>query len=235
MNPVVFFIAEAASVYAVVALVMYVSWRIGGDEALLISSVSSYLFLLTVSQYLASKIMSIGYATIPAGTATYSATVATLDVLTLKFGRRTGYWAVRIAAMLQLALWAINWLAIYAPPAPFWGMQGAYEALLGTSARIAVASVLAFFTAESLDVHLVSRIMGNVFKRVGVSDPISMAVDSLVFTVVAFYGTLPTVDVLQIMLGQILAKITLVPLTIGAVAANRASLRYAPIIARQAR
>jgi Uncharacterized conserved protein len=121
-------------------------------------------------------------------------------------------------------------LTIYAPSAPFWGLQSAYVAIVGESARIAVASVVAFFTAETLDVTLVSRILGNVFKRVGVSDPVSMTVDSLVFVPIAFLGVIPTPALLSTMLGLILGKLTLVPLTIGAVAMNRSTLKYAPLI-----
>jgi len=230
MYPILYFLLEATVVYVLAAVVMYASWRLGGDDVLLASAVSSYLMLLTVSQFLASKIMNIGYANLPSGTVTYSATVATLDVLTLKYGRRIGYWVVRVAALLQLGLWAIIQLTIYAPPAPFWNLQGAFASIVGESARIAVASVAAFFTAETLDVHLVSRIMGNVFKRVGISDPVSMTVDSLVFVPIAFYGVMPIPALLSTMLGLILGKITLVPLTIGAVAVNRSTLKYAPVI-----
>jgi uncharacterized integral membrane protein (TIGR00697 family) len=230
MYPAIYFLIEAAVVYGITAIVMYLSWRLGGDSVLLASSVATYLMLLTASQFLASKIMNIGYANLPAGTVTYSATVATLDVITLKYGRRLGYWVVRVAALLQLGLWAMVQLTIYAPSAPFWGLQSAYVAIVGESARIAVASVVAFFTAETLDVTLVSRILGNVFKRVGVSDPVSMTVDSLVFVPIAFLGVIPTPALLSTMLGLILGKLTLVPLTIGAVAMNRGTLKYAPLI-----
>ena len=230
MYPALYFLIEAAVVYGITAMVMYLSWRLGGDSVLLASSVATYLMLLTTSQFLASKIMNIGYANLPAGTVTYSATVATLDVITLKYGRRLGYWVVRVAALLQLSLWAMVQLTIYAPSAPFWGLQSAYVAIVGESARIAVASVVAFFTAETLDVTLVSRILGNVFKRVGVSDPVSMTVDSLVFVPIAFLGVIPTPALLSTMLGLILGKLTLVPLTIGAVAMNRSTLKYAPLI-----
>jgi uncharacterized integral membrane protein (TIGR00697 family) len=230
MYPAIYFLIEAAVVYGITAIVMYLSWRLGGDSVLLASSVATYLMLLTASQFLASKIMNIGYANLPAGTVTYSATVATLDVITLKYGRRLGYWVVRVAALLQLGLWAMAQLTIYAPSAPFWGLQSAYIAIVGESARIAVASVVAFFTAETLDVTLVSRILGNVFKRVGVSDPVSMTVDSLVFVPIAFLGVIPTPALLSTVLGLILGKLTLVPLTIGAVAMNRGTLKYAPLI-----
>jgi Uncharacterized ACR, YhhQ family COG1738. len=69
-----------------------------------------------------------------------------------------------------------------------------------------------------------------VFKRVGVSDPVSMTVDSLVFVPIAFLGVIPTPALLSTMLGLILGKLTLVPLTIGAVAMNRSTLKYAPLI-----
>ncbi len=66
------------------------------------------------------------------GVFTYSASVAMLDFLTLRYGRRVGYWVVRIAAYLQALIFIINWLVIAYPPAPFWqgGLQGAFASIM---------------------------------------------------------------------------------------------------------
>lgn len=228
LNPITYFIISAVATYLSVAFILWVSYKVGGDNVLMITAIVSYVTLLLISEYVAVKIMNIGYAVIPAGTATYSATVATLDVLALKYGRKIARTTVWSAAALLLLMFAINELVIYAPY-PSFAQETQYivEEAFGTSARIAIASVTAFLIAETLDVYLVTKWPWlGVIRRVAISDPIAMAVDSMVFTPIAFLGIYPLMSVLSIAWGQVLAKLTLVPLTMTAVWVNRKALRY---------
>ncbi|WP_084019899.1 queuosine precursor transporter [Vulcanisaeta thermophila] len=228
MLPILYFILSAVVVYMSVALILWAVYRLGGDYALLMASVVSYVTLLVISEYVAVKLMNIGFAVIPAGTATYSSTVASLDILALKYGRRVARTVVWSAAALLIIVFMVNELVIYAPTPPFaQSMQYVVETAFGTSARIAIASVTAFLVAETLDVYLVTKWPWlGVIRRVAISDPISMAVDSLVFTPIAFLGIYPLTAVMSIALGQIMAKVTLVPLTMAAVYINRRALKY---------
>jgi len=86
-----------------------------------------------------------------------SASVSVLDFLTLRYGRGVGYWVVRIAAYLQALVFLINYLVINYPPAQFWeSLQAPFAAIMGVSARIAIASITAFIVSETYDVFLVS-------------------------------------------------------------------------------
>ncbi|WP_252900339.1 hypothetical protein [Vulcanisaeta sp. JCM 14467] len=75
--------------YMAVAGVLWILHRLGRDDLLLPVAAMNYVLLLTISQYIASKIGAfIGPLVIPMGVFTYSASVAMLDFLTLRFGRR---------------------------------------------------------------------------------------------------------------------------------------------------
>ncbi|ADN50526.1 queuosine precursor transporter [Vulcanisaeta distributa] len=212
--------------YIAVAGVLWLLHRFGRDDLLLPVAAMNYMLLLTISQYTASKIGAfVGPMVIPMGVFTYSASVAMLDFLTLRYGRRVGYWVVRIAAYLQALVFIINWLVIAYPPAPFWqGLQGAFASIMGTSARIAIASITAFLISETYDVFLVSRLRGGVLRRVGYSDPVAMTIDTLVFIPTAFYGIVPNIWLL--MASQLTVKLSLVPMTMLAVWINRRALQY---------
>ncbi len=87
---------------------------------------------------------------------------------------------------MQVAYFVLLNLIAITPP----GTGG--NEFLTSSGRIAAASVIAFLVSENVDVFLVTRLKLGVVRRVGVSDPIAMTIDSLVFIPAAFLGVLPT-------------------------------------------
>jgi uncharacterized integral membrane protein (TIGR00697 family) len=214
-------------VYMAAAGILWLVHRLGREELLLPVGAMDYVLLLTISQYMASKIGAyVGPLIVPMGVITYSASVSVLDFLTLRYGRGVGYWVVRIAAYLQALVFLINYLVINYPPAQFWEpLQAPFAAIMGVSARIAIASITAFIVSETYDVFLVSRLGGGVLRRVGYSDPVAMTIDTLVFIPIAFYGVVPNIWLL--MLSQLTVKMSLVPMTMLAVWLNRKALRYA--------
>ena len=217
---------SALVTYLVTSSILWALYRLGKHEYLLPTSFMLYTLLLTTSQYLASKIGAIGPVMFPMGLITYSASVAVLDYITLRFGRGYGYTVVRIAVAAQLLIAVLNYLIIEFPPAPVWGLQRAFSEVMSVNARIVVASVIAFTASQTYDVYLVSRLRGGVLRRVGYSDPISMLIDSLVFVPTAFYGVIPSNELILIALYQALGKVMLTPLTMAAVWLNRHALRY---------
>ena len=69
-----------------------------------------YALLLTISQYTAVKLGEVGPITFPMGLITYSASVAILDYVTLRFGKHYGYALVRVAVIAQILVALTNYL-----------------------------------------------------------------------------------------------------------------------------
>ena len=78
---------------------------------------------------------------------------------------------------------------------------------LGVSWRIIGASVLAILLAEAADTEVFHRLRGhNWYKRVAGSNAVSIPLDSLIFTLVAFAGVFSAYTIAEIVWGDIVAK-----------------------------
>lgn len=223
MFQIIYLVGEALLLYLLVGWIVWISGR-KGDEVVLMTAGAAYLFLLTMSQIAAVRILYISPFMVPGGVISYSASVAMLDIASVKYGAKYGRWLVMTGAAMQVAYFVtLNLIAM----TPGTGGSGA----LSSSGRIAAASVLAFLTSENIDVILITKLRLGVIKRVGISDPIAMLIDSLVFVPAAFLYVLPMHVLFLLIMGQIAVKFSLVPLTMLTVWINRKILRYGPAIA----
>lgn len=178
-----------------------------------------YMVLLTISQYAASKITSYLWFAVPAGVMTYVATVAMLDIIALREGFRYARNVVAAGFLAQFLITAVNYIVLNLPSlaAP----NEAYSYVFSTSARIAMASPLAYLAAETINAYIVVKLGGAVWKRVITADPVAMFVDTMVFMPIAFWGVLPPQLYWDAVAGQLAAKLSLAPVVLGMVYLNR--------------
>lgn len=88
---------------------------------------------------------------------------------------------------------------------------------LGVSWRIIVASFTAIILAETADTEVYHRLLQRPWlQRVVGSNAVSIPVDTVLFTAIAFAGVFPVITLVQIVFGDIVLKTI-----IGAVAAVR--------------
>ena len=90
------------------------------------------------------------------------------------------------------------------PPAPFWENQKAYEIAFGTTWRIALASMFAYFCGEFVNSYVLAKMkiltQGRwLWMRTIGSTIVGEAVDSLIFYPLAFLGRWPLHQVLLVM------------------------------------
>ena len=100
------------------------------------------------------------------------------------------------------------------PPAPFWENQKAYEIAFGTTWRIALASMFAYFCGEFVNSFVLAKMKimtaGRwLWTRTIGSTIVGEAVDSALFYPLAFYnsGLIPNDKLLAIMLAQFGLKV----------------------------
>jgi uncharacterized integral membrane protein (TIGR00697 family) len=100
------------------------------------------------------------------------------------------------------------------PPAPFWKNQEAYEIAFGTTWRIALASMFAYFCGEFANSYVLAKmkIMTGgkwLWTRTIGSTIVGEAVDSALFYPLAFYnaGLMPNEILPAIMLAQFVGKV----------------------------
>jgi uncharacterized integral membrane protein (TIGR00697 family) len=98
------------------------------------------------------------------------------------------------------------------PPAPGWTGQTAIESVFGSTWRIILASLVAYFSGEFCNSFVLAKmkILTNgryLWMRTIGSTIVGEAVDSLIFYPMAFLGLWPRELVLQVMLGNYLLKV----------------------------
>jgi uncharacterized integral membrane protein (TIGR00697 family) len=106
------------------------------------------------------------------------------------------------------------WVVVALPPAPFWKNQAAYEIAFGSTWRIALASLIAFWCGEFVNSYVLAKLKlatrGKwLWTRTIGSTIAGEGVDSLLFYPLAFYGSglFPNDKLPQIMLVQFLSKV----------------------------
>ena len=106
------------------------------------------------------------------------------------------------------------WVVVALPPAPFWQNQAAYEVAFGTTWRIALASMFAYFCGEFVNSFVLAKMKiltaGRwLWTRTIGSTIAGEAVDSALFYPLAFYGAgiIPDDKLPVVMLAQFVAKV----------------------------
>ena len=141
----------------------------------------------------AAKVARIGPLTFGAGVLFFPISYVFGDVLTEVYGyarARKVVWA-GFAALGFASI--MSWAVLAFPPAPGWPHQAAYETVFGSTPRIVLASLVAYFCGEFCNSYVLAKMKlatgGRwLFLRTIGSTIVGEAVDSAVFYPVAFLG-----------------------------------------------
>ena len=165
-----------------------------------------------------------GVLTFGAGVLFFPVSYVFGDILTEVYGysrARKVIWS-GFAALAFASIMAS--LVVALPPAPFWKHQGAYEIAFGSTWRIVLASMIAYFCGEFVNSLVLAKMKiitqgKHLWSRTIGSTVVGEAVDSALFYPLAFYGTgiIPDDKLPMVMLAQftlkVLVEIVFTPVT----------------------
>jgi len=156
----------------------------------------------------------IGGVAVPAGFVAYSNSYLCTDLLGEFEGKDYAHDVVNGTVVALVAAYALIWVSIQLPVAPFYGQEAAFNAVLGSGARIIVASIVALLISQHADVVVfngIKRLTGvrHKWARNCISTTVSQGIDTPVFIIIGFAGTMPLNALLMTMLGQYLVKLVL--------------------------
>jgi len=160
----------------------------------------------------ASKLATVFGFTFGAGVLFFPISYVFGDVLTEVYGyarARKVVWA-GFGALLFASLMSAIVLAF--PPASGWPHQGAFETVFGGTPRIALASLIAYFSGELTNSFVLAKMKVKtegrlLWTRTIGSTIAGEAVDSLIFYPLAFLGVWTTRQVLAVMFSNYLIKV----------------------------
>lgn len=170
-----------------------------------------FVAILLISNIASTKILTLWKFTFDGGTILFPLSYIFGDILTEVYGykkSRRVIWTGFLAALLMsLVLYIVQIL----PPAADWPNQQAYESLIGFIPRIVLASLIAYFAGEFSNSYLLSRLKIKtngrfLWLRTITSTLIGEGIDTMLFCIIAFYGTMPNSLLIAILLSNYIFK-----------------------------
>ncbi len=134
-----------------------------------------------------------------AGNVLYASTFLVTDILSEKYGKKDAKRAVQYSFSIML-LWLLGTQLIlqFTPNANDY-INDSLKVVFGLVPRITIASLIGFICSQNIDVflyHLIWKKTGDnkskLWLRNNGSTLISQAIDTVIFTFLAFWGTYPT-------------------------------------------
>jgi uncharacterized integral membrane protein (TIGR00697 family) len=158
--------------------------------------VALFVAVLLISNIASTKILTLWKFTFDGGTILFPLSYIFGDILTEVYGfkrsRRVIWLGFFSALLMSLVLFVVQKL----PAAADWPNQQAFETLLGFVPRIVLASLVAYFMGEfsnSITLSVLKiRTKGKfLWVRTIFSTVIGEGIDTIIFCMIAFYGTVP--------------------------------------------
>lgn len=184
---------------------------------------AAFVAILLLSNLIgASKLANIGGVTFGAGILFFPVSYVIGDVLTEVYGyanARRCVWA-GFFAMIFMAF--MSFVVVGMPPDSGWTGQAAYEAVFGSTWRIVLASLTAFWAGEFVNSFVLAKMKlmtggKHLWMRTIGSTVVGQAADSALFYPIAFLGTWTHEQVLTVMVTnwgmKVLWEAVLTPVT----------------------
>lgn len=198
-----------------------------------ITSASLYVACQLIANVLSTKIALLPWLnlSVDGGTVIYPLTFTVRDFVHKACGKRVARQVVILAALLNVLMAILFWLIGLMTPDPTWTFQEAYQLVLMPVWRITAASIIAQIVSELADTEIFSIVYKKFGGILGVlfSNAIALIIDSVIFCVIAFAGSLPASTVIQIIITNILIKFVVTVISIPTIklipeTANRADI-----------
>ncbi len=125
------------------------------------------------------------------------------DVITEVRGKQVAKTFVYISVFILLFTLFMMYFSIKLPANPTWGNQEAFQSVFGSSLRMTMASIIAFFVSQYHDVWAFAFLKRetngkHLWLRNNLSTIVSQFIDTTLFMFLAFYRIAPKFDVIFI-------------------------------------
>ncbi len=170
-----------------------------------------FITSLITANIIAVKLVSISGFFLPAGVVIFPISYIFGDILTEVYGYRLTRFVIWLGFFCNLLAVVAIGIAQALPPAPFWEGQEAYEAILGYTPRLLVASFIAYLIGEFANSYILARMkvitQGRwLWARTITSTIVGQGLDSVVFIFIAFAGVIPAAGLINATITQWIFK-----------------------------
>lgn len=157
---------------------------------------SIFVAVLMVSNTIATKLFSLGPFIFTGAIFVFPISYIFGDILVEVYGYSRSRKVIWTGFFTLVCMSIIYWLVGLLPPAPGWENQEAYIAILGVVPRIVIASIIGFWAGEFSNALVLAKLKiltsgRHLWTRTIGSTIIGQGVDTVLFTFIGFFGTIP--------------------------------------------
>lgn len=172
-----------------------------------------YVTCLLLSNLIAGKMWAVaGSITLPAAVILFPITYIFGDIFTEVYGFRKARTIIWLGFGCSFFAVAVYLITIALPHPGFWEGQEAYALVLGTTPRVAIASFVGYLFGEFSNSVVLSKLKvatggKKLWVRTILSTLVGEGLDSVIFVMISFWGTMDNSTVLHMILYQYLFKV----------------------------
>lgn len=160
------------------------------------ASIATYAIIAVASDLFANKMLNIGGLALAGGILLVPFSFTIRDMMHKLIGFENAKRVVWVTAIINLVIAALL-IVLDMMPSAVPGQDALWHSVMGTSWRIIIASFIAQIVADLMDTYsfefFTRKLHGKkIWLRVAASNLISTPIDSILFSVIAFLGVLPT-------------------------------------------
>ena len=181
-----------------------------------------FVVVLLISNLVGPKICAIGPFRISAAQLLFPITYIFGDIFTEVYGYGASRRAIWMAFFAEALLAILSLIAVFAPPAPEWHDQKAFETVFFVYPRMIVASLTAFWCGEFVNSFVMAKMKivtkgRYLWTRTVGSTAAGQAVDTTVLMIIAFAGRAAPGEIVNLIVsgyvGKVLYEVAATPLT----------------------
>lgn len=165
---------------------------------------------LIISNILAFKTFSIYEITLPCAVIIFPIVYVVNDVLAEIYGYEKARRVIFLGFILNLLAVICYQIAIVLPAPSYFTGQEAFATVLGNSLRILLASFAAYIIGSLVNAKIMTvmkvKAEKNLFLRCITSTLCGEGLDAIIFITIAFYGTMPAIALITMIIAQALFK-----------------------------
>ncbi|MFA5877599.1 MAG: queuosine precursor transporter [Candidatus Paceibacterota bacterium] len=155
-----------------------------------------FVSVLLISNIASTKIVDFGWFTFDGGTLLFPLSYIFGDIMTEVYGYKKARNVIWLGFISAFVMSVVFMIVGALPPAADWGNQAAYDAILGLTPHIVLASLFAYFCGSFSNSFILAKMKiltkGKLLwtRTIG-STVVGELVDSTLFILIAFWGVLP--------------------------------------------
>ncbi|MDH6305310.1 putative integral membrane protein (TIGR00697 family) [Parabacteroides sp. PF5-5] len=178
---------------------------------------------LIAANLLETKVIQVFGITVAAGLIVFPISYIINDCIAEVYGYKKARLIIWSGFASNFLVVFFSQLAILLPGAPFWEGEAGFNFVFGLAPRIVAGSFIAFLTGSFLNAYIMSKMKiaskgKNFSLRAIVSTVVGESADSLIFFPIAFWGLMPTRELIVMIIAQTVLKslyeIFVLPVTI---------------------